>query len=196
MKAKQLNAMIPYSKGGTEKILTMSPYENITLKMPGRHAMDTVPIGGDFCICITDPWMNWDEHEFTHDDIFYQFEYKLHATEDIVNVLTGMYLEVVRGEDPNIMRLPGSHRDVGINYTTLLRALQCLAVAEHRRYWQHESDFGGRYLPFRFTAGIVDGLWKAKDAARASRRGKFGVVDLEKNGLPILTKKLMEIDET
>lgn len=195
MKFDDLNEMIPYAKGGKEKILTMQPYDNITLKLPGRHQKDTVPVGGDFVVCVTDPWMHWEQHQFTHDDLFYQFEYKKHAWPDMTQNLTGLYLEVVRGENPSIMRLPGAKRDVGINYRTLLFALQCLAVAEHRRYWQHEETFGGRYLPYRYTTGIVEDLWTAEDAVKEARWGKPGVLRLEKRGVPVLTKKLMETDE-
>lgn len=197
MKAKELNAMIPYTKGGKEKILEMSPYENITLKMPGRHAMDTSPVGGDFCVCVTDTLMGWDEHQFTHTDLFVDIETKHIYEPDAADCLMGAYLEVVRGEDPTPFRIPGGDRMTGIKCRTFLYTVQCLAVAEHRRYWQHESLFGGRYLPLRFAAGIVDGLWSADDCVGYQNLGRRGVEKLEAQyGLPLLTKKLMGLDET
>lgn len=197
MKAKELNAMIPYSKGGKEKILEMSPYENITLKMPGRHAMDTNPVGGDFCVCITDPFLTRNQYQFTHTDLFYDLEFKKTMEFDSTTCLMEAYLEVLKGEDPNMMRVPGGDRLPGIDYVTFLRAVQCLAVAEHRRYHQYESSFGGRYLPFRFAAGIVEEKWTAERASLHERKGIRGVMILElDNGIPALTRILMGLDET
>lgn len=195
MKFDKLHAMIPYAKGGKEKALSMSPYPDITLMMPGRHAKDTDPVGGDFVVCVTDNNMGWVNHQFTHADLFNDLDNKTLGDADVADNLMGMYLEVITGEDPEIMRVPGGDRLVGIDYTTFLRAVQCLAVAEHRRYHQHEAKFGGRYLPFRFAAGIVEGQWLIIDAASKEKYGRPGVEQLERqNGTPYLTRKLMGND--
>jgi hypothetical protein len=63
--------------------------------------------------------------------------------------------------------------------------LQCLAVAEHRRYARYEAKMGGRFLPARFAAGIVYGHWTAEDAKLVVRKGRPGVEMLERlNGAP------------
>lgn len=196
MKFDKLHSMIPYAKGGKEKALSMMPYPDITLRMPGRHAKDTDPVGGDFVVCVSDNNMNWQEHQFTHSDLFSDLDNKALADADVTESLMGAYLEVIQGADPDVFQVPGAARLPGLDCTTFLRTVQCLAVAEHRRYHQHEAKFGGRYLPFRFAAGIVDQSWLIIDAASKEKYGRPGVEQLERqNGTPLLTKKLMGIDE-
>lgn len=102
-----------------------------------------------------------------------------------------MYLKVIQGADPFGVGSPGVN--VGIDSVTFFHTVQCLAVAEHRRYRQFEKQFGGRYLPFRFAAGIAEGLWAAADAASMQKKGRPGVEILEKmNGVPTLTQELMK----
>lgn len=192
MRFDKLNEMIPYVTGGKQKILSMHPYNAITLRMPGRHAKDTDPVGGDFVVCVDDSNMDWIEHQFTHTDLFMDLQVKFDALPGKANILMEDYLSVVlEGIDPEKM----SYDDTtlpGIHPKTFLFAVQCLAVAEHRRYARYESKFGGRYLPFRFGAGIVEGLWTATDAAEKQKRGRPGVEWLEKDhGTPLLTKDLM-----
>lgn len=195
MKFQTLNDMIPYVLGGKQKVLTMHPYNAITLAMPGRHATDTLPRGGDFVVMVDDDEMDWTRHQFTHTDLFNDLYNKGQSSPDSAARLMEDYLKVVRdGVDPE--RIDAEHEGldaIGVHPQTFLYAIQCLAVAEHRRYAQHEAKWGGRYLPFRFGAGIVEGLWNATDAAEKQRRGRPGVEWLEKDfGLPALTKELMK----
>jgi hypothetical protein len=77
-----------------------------------------------------------------------------------------------------------------------LQAVQCLAVAEHRRYARFEPQWGGRYLPFRFGAGIEEGLWTAAQAIDKQKKGRPGVEMLERQfGVPFMTKELMRVDD-
>jgi hypothetical protein len=204
MKFTDLHETIPYAKGGKEKILKYSPYPNITLALPGRHALDTVPIGGDFVVMVTDPIYPVPDHQFTHTDIFKQFEvlrekaFQSKSGDDL-DVLK-FYYDIILGEDPE--KYTDNTWDcfddvVGvININSLLYALQCLAVAEHRRYAKWENKYGGRYLPFRFAAGIAQGLWAAADAAAMQRKGRPGVEILEKlHGVPALTQSLMSNED-
>jgi hypothetical protein len=194
MKFDKLNEMIPYVQGGKQKILRMSPYNAITLRMPGRHAGDTEKPGGDFVVCVDDEDMGWVEHQFTHTDIFLDLEAKAKVLPGITTQLMEHYLEVVlNGYDPEKVDTEGLESLPGIHPQTFLYAVQCLAVAEHRRYARYEAKFGGRYLPFRFGAGIVEGLWSAGQAIEKQKRGRPGVEWLEKDyGVPILTKELMQ----
>jgi len=190
VKFDKLNEMIPYVKGGKQKILSMYPYNAITLRMPGRHASDTTPVGGDFVVCVDDESMDWVEHQFTHTDLFNDLQLKMGV--EGLNFMED-YLKVVRdGVDPEKIETTIYENMAGIHPQTFLYAVQCLAVAEHRRYAQFESKFGGRYLPFRFGAGIVEGLWTATEAADKQKKGRPGVEWLEKDfGTPTLTKELM-----
>lgn len=193
MKFNKLHEMIPYVTGGKQKILTMHPYNAITLAMPGRHANDTTPVGGDFVVMVDDDRLDWTRHQFTHTDLFMDLQVKATGMPGKANILMEHYLEIVfNGFDPEKAVVEHLEGLPGIHPQTFLYAVQCLAVAEHRRYAKFEPKFGGRYLPFRFGSGIVEGLWTAADAAERQRRGRPGVEWLEKEfGTPILTKELI-----
>jgi len=196
MRFDKLDAMIPLAIGGKAKILEMHPYNAITLRMPGRHAKNTDPKGGDFVVCVDDEVMDWTEHQFTHSDLFADIELKYDDVPNATYCLLENYLNVVNGDDPLKLTYEwteGIFDGLGIHPETFLCAVQCLAVAEYRRYPQHEEKFGGRYLPFRAAAGIVEGLWTAIDASEKTRtKGRIGIEWLEKDyGLPSLTKELM-----
>lgn len=173
-------------------MLSMHPYNAITLRMPGRHALDTTPVGGDFVVCVDDAKMGWVSHQFTHTDIFNDLELKT-GNEELAKAVAQKYLEVLtKGLDPDQYTVPDDFEYVGIHPKTFLYAVQCLAVAEHRRYSKYEAQYGGRYLPFRFGAGIVEGRWTAGQASERQRRGRPGVEWLERDhGVPTLTKELM-----
>lgn len=193
MKFVELHEHIPLARYGKPKSLTMEPYKGITLAMPGRHAEDTTPKGGDFVVMVTDSSIGWKKHQFKHDDIFNDVEVKYEAdlpTE--LDLFMRNYLEVIAvGTDPAKLVHPVSLP--GMNVKTFMDAIQCLAVAEHRRYAQHEPKFGGRFLPFRFAAGIAEGLWTAHDAIQKQRFGRPAVERLEKQkGMPVLTQKLFD----
>lgn len=195
MNFEKLDEMIPLAIGGKVKILEMHPYNAITLRMPGRHAKDTDPKGGDFVVCVDDENMDWTEHQFTHADLFGDVEKKAFALNDYTQVLMESYLSTVwDGVDPGRFSFEDPNNKIpGIHPQTFLYAVQCLAVAEHRRYPQHEAKFGGRYLPFRAAAGVAEGLWTAAEAQEKTRKmGRPGVEWLEKDcGTPLLTKELM-----
>jgi hypothetical protein len=197
MNFKELHNTIPFCKGGKEKVLRYSPYPNVTIAMPGRHAEQTVPKGGDFVVMVTsDPFATID-HQFTHTDIFKIVEEKFKVSPQRTKYLMADYYRVICGEEVD---LPFNKRVKTISkyFDTMddeifLNAVQCLAVAEHRRYAQFEPKWGGRYLPFRFAAGIAEGLWSAADAANLQKKGRIGVEILEKtHGVPAFTKELMK----
>lgn len=198
MNFEELNNTIPLAKGGKEKVLRYSPYPNVTIAMPGRHADQTVPKGGDFVVMVNDPDMKYTDAQFTHTDIFKDIELKYKMQPNPAQAVMRDYLKVVQGED--IPEVPEAYLmtllrpfDYGMNVVTFLQACQCLAVAEHRRYAQHEVKWGGRYLPFRFAAGIAEGLWTAADSAYLQKKGRPGVEILEnEHGVPILTKELIQ----
>lgn len=169
----------------------MTPYKGITLAMPGRHAEDTTPKGGDFVVMVTDKSVSWTKHQFKHDDIFEDVELK--QNDPNMGFFMNQYLNVIAtGDDPTKIKLGTGLTMPGLDFNIFLCAVQCLAVAEHRRYHQYEDRFGGRFLPFRFAAGIADGLWSASDAIEKQRYGRPAVERLEKkHGVPALTQQLM-----
>jgi len=194
MRFTTLNETIPYISEGKLYSHRIEPYKNVILKMPGRHADQTTPAGGDFAVCVTDQAVQWDEKKFTHSDIFADVEARKAGSDLKVDDILYAYYQIVNGEDPEQYRayFTSSGEPSVIPTMTFLYAVQCLAVAEHRRYSKHEVKFGGRYLPFRFTCGIVEGKWTANDASARQKMGRPGVEWLEKEfGMPTLTKELM-----
>lgn len=195
MKFDKLDGIIPYVTGGKQKILSMQPYNAVTLRLPGRHADQTTPVGGDFVVCVEDSNMGWVQHQFTHSDIFMDLERKNNSDPETTSFLMRQYLNIVaNGDDPEKISVGDSFNyPDSLHPQTFLYAVQALAIAEHRRFERFESRHGGRFLPFRFGAGIVEGLWTATDAAAVQRRGRPGCEMLERTrGLPILTKELMD----
>lgn len=181
-----LHNKIPYVKGGKEKILRGQIYPNVSILMPGRHSEESE--FGDFCVCVTDPIFGKSDHQFTHIDIFKDVENRRNQDSIGTAELMSKYLSVINDNaEPN-----SDHVALGcMTSTTFLQAVQCLAVAEHRRYKRFESKFGGRFLPARFAFGIAEGLWTAADASGLQRKGRPGVEMLEKSGVPLLTRELM-----
>lgn len=194
MKFNELHEHIPLARYGKPKSLTMSPYKGITLAMPGKHAEETTPKGGDFVVMVTDSGVGWKKHQFKHDDIFRDIELKYNHDLTLpteLDLLMRNYIDVIGlGVDPKDCVAPVSLP--GIDPKIFLCAVQCLAVAEHRRYHRFEDKFGGRFLPFRFAAGIAQGLWTADQAIEKQKYGRPAVERLEKtNSTPLLTQTLM-----
>jgi hypothetical protein len=194
----ELNEMIPYVIGGKEKILSMEPYDQVTLRMPGRHSQDTETPGGDFVVEITDDSTSWESKQFTHQHIFEDFQDKLDLDAEKAQKLMQLYAKIVFGqEDPdNYYKYTGVAVEAWagtLDVFTLIAALQCLAVAEHRRYARYEAKMGGRFLPARFVAGIIYGQWTADDAKLVVRKGRPGVEMLERlHGKPPKLKELAD----
>lgn len=193
MKFDKLNELIPYTYGGKNYILTMQPYNAITLAMPGRHAKDTDPKGGDFVVMVDDDDLGWIRHKFTHSDIFADVQAKRDGCPEYLGSLMDAYEEVVvHGADPESFLASTPEKYVGLHPHTFLFAVQCLAVAEHRRYARYEAQGGGRYLPLRFAAGIAEGKWTDAHATEKQKRGRPGVEWLEKDhGLTAVTRGLL-----
>lgn len=184
-----LNRLIPHALGEKLHVVSMSPYNAITLALPGKHQKDTPIPGGDFVVMVDDASQGWVKHQFTHDDLFADIGDKVYESKKDAKILMGMYAKVIMGADPEKIDPPeflGS-----VHAKTFLYAVQCLAVAEHRRYGKHEARGGGRYLPARFSSGIVQGLWTADDCKKVQRMGRPGVELLEsQHGKPTTLKEI------
>jgi hypothetical protein len=203
MDFKTLHESIPYATGDKLHVMEMKPYPNITLSMPGRHQNETDPRGGDFVVMVDDVNKGWVKHQFTHGDLWHDLEKKMSTNFVTAHVLMKDYAKVVRGADPestgwdfkNGLISEGLDEDWDNTLLpqTFLYAVQCLAVAEHRRYWPHECQGGGRYLPARFSMGIIEGKWAAADAEKFQYRGRQGLENLIKEkGRPTPLKKFAE----
>ncbi|QIQ63050.1 hypothetical protein SEA_MOAB_196 [Streptomyces phage Moab] len=198
-----LHEMIPRATGDKLHVMEMKPYSNITLAMPGRHQNDTDPVGGDFVVMVDSTELGWVKHQFTHGDLWDDLEQKMQTDKSGAEALMKDYARVVRGADPTMHGwdfqrggwdgLGPDPWKVTLHPQTFLYAVQCLAVAEHRRYWKHERDGGGRYLPARFSMGIIEGKWTSADAKASQYRGRQGLENLIKEkGRPTPLKKFAE----
>ena len=190
MQFAELHTLIPHTLGEKLHVVEMSPYNGVTLAMPGRHQRDTPLPGGDFVVQASDTAVGWLNHPFTHNDIFNDVEQKHLADPEATKDFMAAYTQVVFGVDPDdfkFSRIAAWKKTV--HPMIFLHAAQCLAVAEHRRYAKHEPRGGGRYLPLRFALGISEGLWTAKDCKENQRRGRPGLDLLmaTKGRLPSLT---------
>lgn len=175
MKFSELNELIPYATGDKLHVMTMQPYNGVTLAMPGRHQKDTPKEGGDFVVMVSDSTIDWVSHQFTHVDIFQDLAKK--REQDCMNAeeLMNNYAKVVFGTSPDDFRWDRGVWTDSLHPQIFLHAVQCLAVAEHRRFPQHEARGGGRYLPARFASGIVEGKWTVDDCIEVQRRGRPGL---------------------
>lgn len=200
MNFDKLNELIPYAMGGKNHVVTMSPYNGITLALPGRHQKDTLPVGGDFVVMVSDSNLNWVNHQFTHDDLFLDIEKKCADDRELTAQFLRDYVKVVFGDDPTKMdwhRPEDKSWDETLHPQTFLFSVQALAIAEHRRYHQHEAKGGGRFLPVRFVSGIVEGLWTAEDCKKVQRKGRIGLDHLMSvHGKPTPLKELYEKDSS
>jgi hypothetical protein len=203
MDFKTLHEMIPRATGDKLHVMEMKPYPNITLSMPGRHQNDTDPKGGDFVVMVDDVNLGWVKHQFTHGDLWHDLERKFSEYPEEAKCLMKSYAKVVRGDEPESLDWNLKNGAVPddlerrwnktLDPQTFLYAVQCLAVAEYRRYWPHECKGGGRYLPARFSMGIIEGMWTAKDAEQYQYRGRQGLENLIKEkGRPTPLKKFAE----
>jgi hypothetical protein len=195
MDFKTLHEMIPRATGDKLHVMEMKPYPNITLAMPGRHQNDTDPVGGDFVVMVDDDEKGWVKHQFTHGDLWDDLEEKMAYDPQDAVLLMKDYASVVRGSEipTHWLVKPGDTFHGSLHVMTFLYAVQCLAVAEHRRYWPHECQGGGRYLPARFSMGIIEGKWTAADAKQYQYRGRQGLENLIKEkGRPTPLKKFAE----
>ena len=186
----ELNDEIPLVRFGEKHVLESVVYPNVKIRMPGKHAEETTPKGGDAVICVTDYGLGWNWHQFKHDDIFNDVEAKYGAHPDETKRLMTCYLNLVADNgrlEPDEFELPG------LDPFTFLATTQVLSVIEHRRYAAYENKFGGRFLPLRFSFGIAEGLWTASDAIEKQKYGRPAVERLEKaKGVPVLTQALFD----
>src|SRR5437762_5753330 len=97
MDFQTLNDTIPYARFGKEKSLEIKPYPNITLAMPGRHAEDTSPKGGDFVVMVTDSNIKWKRHQFKHEDIFADIQERYDDDPVDAQLFMQCYYDIVTG---------------------------------------------------------------------------------------------------
>lgn len=191
MRFDTLNELIPHATGKKLHVLTMSPYNAITLATPGRHQGDTPTPGADFVVMVSDTETGWINHQFTHDDLFLDIETKAASAPGLASWLMNSYAKVIFGDEATDAFWTSRGELPGIHPQTFLYAVQCLGVAEHRRYAKFETKGGGRFLPARFASGIVEGRWTAADCKAVQRRGRPGVEWLEAQyGKPTPLKEL------
>lgn len=193
MRFDELHAFLPYVTEGDKHSEVYDVYDNVRCKFPGKHAMDTDPVGGDFVVEVNCSNAGWSWKQFTHIDIFKDIEEKTKRRPRSMQTWFAPALSsVVMGEEiPEVS--VGASLYPGVKMKTLLQASQALAVAEHRRYHRFEKNGGGRFLPVRFANGIIFGHWTAEQAAKVQRRGSHGLRELTKEfGNPPTIKRLIK----
>lgn len=156
-----------------------APDGSVMARQPGLYWDLTTPRGGDFLITLTDRAASWHEKPFTHRDIFSDIQSKTLAAPEWMRLTFARALVlVVAGEqDPDAVAPEAPPELPGASSRGLLRAAQCLALCEHRRYKQYEP-VGGRCLPMRYCLGIIHQLWTAEQAGACEKKGRTGLYEL------------------
>ena len=200
MRLTELENRIPYRVvSDTLSIHSVScqPYPGIRLDLPGKYWDKTRPLGGDFLVRVTAHEVNWNAHSFRHVELFADIERRRQSDQKTgasrALELLDAYFHVVNGEDPDsfhhLEQVPNTLAPL-----TFLRAVQCLALAEHRRYGLLSSRGGGKWLPWRFTHGIAHGHWTANQVAQVEKNGITGLVNIEGDrGMPEELRRLLKL---
>ena len=155
----------------------------VWLEQPGKHFKTHPMPGGDFKVWLQSARTGNKKRGVTFTDLFEDAAAKREwadATgEDARAVLRAihhaMWRIVLDGADPKeaeveLRRFVGRTatrligQAPGYELPLLLTALQCLALAEYRRYQAHETEGGGRYLMPRAISGVLYGNWTPDEA--------------------------------
>lgn len=167
-----LNSYIPYCTDGELHSVTTPVYDDVQVRAPGKYAEETN--GGDFVVetLVGDKWV-----PYRHADFFLDIGKKADTNQAwVLQQYLPQYIEMLQD---NVVDWDGLDDTTvpGVPPQTMLRTLQVIAVAEHRRYPKSEP-LGGRYLLLRFLTGIACGLWDAELAASYLKSGKVGLKKL------------------
>lgn len=167
----EIHQLIPFVTDGELHEKVTQVYDDVRVKQPGKYAEETN--GGD-CVVETlvgDKWV-----PFRHYDFFMDMSEKSINQSWVLSDYLPKYISLL--QDDTVTTLKYQRTDYGgIEPNKMLRTLQVIAVAEHRRYPTAEP-LGGRYLLLRFLTGIACGLWDAELAASYLKSGKVGLKKL------------------
>lgn len=189
----EINKELPYVTDGDKHSIEIEVYNNVKVQFPGKYAKQTK--GGDFVVLTkhNDKW-----RKLRHKDFFRDVELKSDFDQSWpINDMLPWYLDTIDSastkKDVLIPSgLMGEHdawpdgdnwcEALGYQTITMVRTLQLIAIAEHRRYAKYEPE-GGRFLLPRFLIGIACGGWTADEANYHLKNGKPGLIKLrtEKN---------------
>lgn len=162
--------------------------KEVWVARPGRHWNETYAPGGDFVVSVMSSSATtlagevWDEHKFTHADLFHDFESKVSAQPAFMRdtFAPALVRVTAEGADAEVLASTLSIPQLpGLEVSVVLVASQCLALAEHRRYRAYEPS-GGRCMPTRFAIGIIFGIWSASYAANVQKSGARGLNQLRR----------------
>lgn len=180
---QELNDELPYVESGDKHSIVVEPYEDVRCKFPGKYASKTA--GGDF---VVETYTNGKWIPLRHKDYFRDIERKSDIDQSwTVGDLIPWYLEAI-SDTPSKLDIPETlvsepeawpddlnwTNELGYQTPVIVRTLQLIAVAEHRRYAKYEPE-GGRFLLPRFLIGIACGCWTADEANYYLKVGKPGL---------------------
>lgn len=180
---EQLNDELPYVESGDKHSVVVEPYEDVRCKFPGKYASKTA--GGDF---VVETYTNGKWIPLRHKDYFKDIERKSEFDQAwVVEDLIPWYLAAISDDTTSASMPTGLYGEYeawpeGMNWAepmgyqtdVIVRTLQLIAVAEHRRYAKYEPE-GGRFLLPRFLIGIACGCWTADEANYYLKVGKPGL---------------------
>lgn len=146
--------------------------------MPGKYGLC------DFLVRVTSQQVHWHRRPFRHTELFEDVQRRYDHDPAAAQALVQAYFQVVQGQDPDHFSPLASAPDC-LPPTVFLQAVQCLALAEERRYSDFSRRGGGRWLPWRFGHGIAHGHFTAAQAEAVEKSGLQGIGKLEgERGMP------------
>ena len=182
----EINDELPYITEGDKHKETIPVYSDIQVKFPGKYAKQTK--GGDF---VVQTLTNGRWRPLRHKDFFRDVEMKSEFDQAwLVEDILPWYLRTITSDESDVHEPTWAYGEqdawpdgknwvdvLGYHSITLVRTLQLIAVAEHRRYAKYEPE-GGRFLLPRFLIGIACGGWTSDEANYHLKQGKPGLIKL------------------
>lgn len=184
MKWDELDAFVPFGRMGdlhTEQLdIAQGRDWTVRLLLPGKYQSKTTPPGGDFVVRVSSESAKWTDKAFKHSDLFADLAAKrrVHHAWLAASLAPALVRVVAEGADTDEVAPESPAGMPGLTPDAYLVASQALALAESRRYARFESRGGGRYLPARFSLGIMFGNWEGGDATRVQKQGLPGLEEL------------------
>lgn len=181
---EELDAHLPWLTGTELHVVTVPIYQSsagdwaVEGKLPGIHQDQTYLPGGDFVVVVYSKQAGWENgKKVQHQQVFEDVEQKCQTPEHRsfmqAHFLPAFYWAIGFGKahPPVSLQLKSSLALPGMEIDALLASCQALALAEHRRFRQHEAKGGGRQLPAQLIAGIIEGKWNALECGLARTQG-------------------------
>lgn len=180
----ELDKLVPWLSGPDLHSVALPLYQAsdgtwaVEVRQPGKHQDETYEPGGDFVVVVFSRSAGWEKGKMVqHQQVFKDVEEKCRRDEhrDFMEArfLPVLYWAMGYGDayPPHSLKSEAPADLPGLEIDALLASSQALALAEYRRFRKYEARGGGRQLPARLIAGIIERRWNALECAAARGNG-------------------------